>query len=950
MKRLLLCSSLLSIVASAAFADSINNPGGGGNVTIATVTPTGATKASALSVFAARVLSLTDFANCDGTDETAKFAVAAANGGIGPITIPAGCVGKIVVTVPNQMWYGLPGGTLTMPSSGANASGPLFEARASGVTWTQANSFVFNGQRTAIEALGATSSGIVADGLTYTINGFTVNGFNGTGFAGNASQTGAGGSAIYARGISNLKLEHLKATNFGNDGAHIEASTAGGLIEGFSAVDWDFDDRNETEFQHHAFQIIFKGDSTKYLSTPILDRLIGRKSTTFVSSSDPGCVVNGLFDAVISNSICTGGHYAWSIGSYKNVGLINLVATDFRAAGLEFGSGTNGVVTNLKCRDGSATADDNQQCAIFDGGTYNLVVNGITAPDMKKGLLSVTSKNYPINTFAITSNIVSFTNTGSTAPDPTDIFVPRNMTIGTYLNGQSLVITKGVATYKPTAFSIVGNDVTFTIGNKFPAVGIALTMAGFTTGTYFNSQILTVTSSASGNFHATFAHTDASGSESAATAYDPTYTAAFTHTDVATTSEVGAYGVQPNTDISISGWSSTAIGINRAAVNLTNTTNFTVDCGTFDGGGFAGTDAVQLTNSSDGSVCAAVHDAADVVKSIYNIPAPTGRTYGLDNLDIRAVIGFSPLLPMTTMINESHTGAPNGPNIRICGAGVPICYKDFTNLIKMPALDQAQTWSLAQTFTVAPVFTDASGTRTALGLGTAATQNTGTSGATVPLLNAATNTFSGNIVAPTFWTGGNLSQAAWGTSGIGLTGTNSTFTDTTTPTGTLLSEAGYALPIGTIAASNTGVTITNLTELYLPTPAAGTNVTATNLWSLLTNGGIKANGLISGALGGTFTGGSFNVNAAANAVNIAATSNVTAVTIGNAANKVTFGGVPVLPGYTVSTLPSTVATGKTAGGMAYVTDATACTKNGALTGGGAIYCVVSYSGSAWAGS
>lgn len=46
------------------------------------------------------------------------------------------------------------------------------------------------------------------------------------------------------------------------------------------------------------------------------------------------------------------------------------------------------------------------------------------------------------------------------------------------------------------------------------------------------------------------------------------------------------------------------------------------------------------------------------------------------------------------------------------------------------------------TLTVAPVFTDQSGSRTALGLGTAATVNTGTSGATIPLLNGA-NTWSG---------------------------------------------------------------------------------------------------------------------------------------------------------------------------------------------------------------
>lgn len=62
-----------------------------------------------------------------------------------------------------------------------------------------------------------------------------------------------------------------------------------------------------------------------------------------------------------------------------------------------------------------------------------------------------------------------------------------------------------------------------------------------------------------------------------------------------------------------------------------------------------------------------------------------------------------------------------------------------------PTLATAQpdvhAWALAQTFTVAPVFTDQSGSRTALGLGTAATQNTGTSGTNVPLLNGA-NTWS----------------------------------------------------------------------------------------------------------------------------------------------------------------------------------------------------------------
>lgn len=79
---------------------------------------------------------------------------------------------------------------------------------------------------------------------------------------------------------------------------------------------------------------------------------------------------------------------------------------------------------------------------------------------------------------------------------------------------------------------------------------------------------------------------------------------------------------------------------------------------------------------------------------------------------------------------------------------------------KYGALATVNTWALAQTFTTAPVFTNQSGTRTALGLGTAATQNTGTSGANVPLMNgvnswSATQTFT-NIKPTAIDTIGNV--------------------------------------------------------------------------------------------------------------------------------------------------------------------------------------------------
>jgi hypothetical protein len=56
-------------------------------------------------------------------------------------------------------------------------------------------------------------------------------------------------------------------------------------------------------------------------------------------------------------------------------------------------------------------------------------------------------------------------------------------------------------------------------------------------------------------------------------------------------------------------------------------------------------------------------------------------------------------------------------------------------------------------------------------------------------------------------------------------------------------------------------------------------------------------------------------------------------------------GVPKLPGFTVSTLPTSPPTGS----MAYVTDATTCTFLGALTGGSNNFCPVIYNGAAWVG-
>ena len=109
------------------------------------------------------------------------------------------------------------------------------------------------------------------------------------------------------------------------------------------------------------------------------------------------------------------------------------------------------------------------------------------------------------------------------------------------------------------------------------------------------------------------------------------------------------------------------------------------------------------------------------------------------------------------------------------------------------------------------------------------------------------------------------------------------------------------------------------------------------------------------ATGTTSTGGSLTIaggtgTSAGGAVILATSATtgapVAAVTVNNNA-VTTFSKPPVLPVYTVATLPATAANGMVQGAHAVVTDATAPTYLGALTGGGAVVCPVFYNGTAW---
>ena len=77
---------------------------------------------------------------------------------------------------------------------------------------------------------------------------------------------------------------------------------------------------------------------------------------------------------------------------------------------------------------------------------------------------------------------------------------------------------------------------------------------------------------------------------------------------------------------------------------------------------------------------------------------------------------------------------------------------------------------------------------------------------------------------------GNISSAAWTTSGIRIKGVPATFTDTTSA-GTVAAAYTNHLGGNTIAASN-AVTFTNYITTFIQDPVAGTNVTFTNRWAL----------------------------------------------------------------------------------------------------------------------
>ena len=131
---------------------------------------------------------------------------------------------------------------------------------------------------------------------------------------------------------------------------------------------------------------------------------------------------------------------------------------------------------------------------------------------------------------------------------------------------------------------------------------------------------------------------------------------------------------------------------------------------------------------------------------------------------------------------------------------------------------------------------------------------------------------------------GNISAPAWTTNGIRHVSIAATLTDTSS-VGTVANAYSNNFGGNTIAASN-AVTFTNYSTVFINAPVAGTNVTITNPYSIITAAGILVNSAVTststatGALqvvGGVGIGGSVYIG---NTATITSTVNATSTATG----------------------------------------------------------------------
>lgn len=242
----------------------------------------------------------------------------------------------------------------------------------------------------------------------------------------------------------------------------------------------------------------------------------------------------------------------------------------------------------------------------------------------------------------------------------------------------------------------------------------------------------------------------------------------------------------------------------------------------------------------------------------------TGFTFSAGTLtntptsgQVTTALGYTPMNGANNL-SEITIAATARTNL---GLGTAATQNTGTSGATVPLLNGANTWSATQTFTLAPVFTDASGSRTALGLGTSATVNTGTSGATIPLLNGA-NTWSSaqtlTSAAPQLVLGVNTTTLG----SIKMFG-NTSGDATLQPAAVAGTSTVITLPAVTSTLATLGANTFTATQTI--TPAANTNALAVTGYSLT---GANAQSLIDVA-------GTWNTSGVPTAIKLSITNTAT---------------------------------------------------------------------------